>query len=102
VYLYLVASFANHSCDPNAKYDHDFDTQEFDTGNGAPVGFFFMDVTLKSAATTFRATRAIAAGEEITISYVGEGVSYAARQEQLLLNYGISCCTCAKCEKERK
>ncbi|RDX42811.1 SET domain-containing protein [Lentinus brumalis] len=68
------ASRANHSCSPNAA-------QSFD---GATL------------TQSLRAYRAIRAGEEITVAYVGMSMPAEARQEELLRRYFFTC-VCKSC-----
>ena len=68
--LDLFASLMNHSCDPNA--------------------FVFC----KGAQLRARSLRPIAAGEEITISYVNPLYNYNFRQKRLKSKYFFACqCT---------
>ncbi|EOO01123.1 putative tpr domain-containing protein [Phaeoacremonium minimum UCRPA7] len=72
--FWLWASYTNHSCVPNAKKDH--------------VGDLLI----------IRATRKIAAGEEITHSY-DESSDYEARTASLQRTWGFKC-RCALCAAE--
>jgi SET domain-containing protein len=71
--LFVAASFVNHSCDFNTIYPFNESTQKL----------------------MFQAARPIKAGQEITISYVGNG-DYDSRQRVLRMVYGFDC-TCTKC-----
>ncbi|KAI0045236.1 SET domain-containing protein, partial [Auriscalpium vulgare] len=64
-------SRVNHSCSPNAVYRWD----------------------LELFAGELRALRAIAPGEEITITYLDTCLPYAARQQILREKYSFTC-TC--------
>ena len=90
--VHLVSSFANHSCDENTIY---FTTNPFQKGYPPIPAFQSHD----KHSVKFVAIKPIAAGEEITISYVPLGRSYEKRQFELKETYGINCC-CSKCIKE--
>ncbi|KAG0487093.1 hypothetical protein HPP92_009188 [Vanilla planifolia] len=53
----------------------------------------------KDGQAVIIADRPISPGEEITISYIDEGLPYDERQA-LLADYGFKCC-CPKCKKEQ-
>ncbi|KFY46337.1 hypothetical protein V494_00491 [Pseudogymnoascus sp. VKM F-4513 (FW-928)] len=73
--LDLVASFANHSCNPNAF-------------------IFFERNQLR-----MRSLRPIRAGEEITLSYIDLGAGIRMRDETLKNGYSIVC-ECSRCRRE--
>ncbi|CEM04249.1 unnamed protein product [Vitrella brassicaformis CCMP3155] len=73
--LFPVFSLLNHSCEPNSEST-------------------YVDRNTISAFTT----RDVAAGEELTISYIDNTMSLADRREELR-GYGFVC-TCPKCERE--
>ncbi|KAK9480923.1 hypothetical protein V1514DRAFT_323781 [Lipomyces japonicus] len=75
--LYLVQSHLNHSCEPN------------------------LDVKVLGPTVGIRvnAKRAIAAGEELTTTYVDPSKSLPDRRQQLLESWGFWC-TCARCVRE--
>jgi hypothetical protein len=75
--LYALVSQMNHSCEPNVAVTY-------------PQGSHVAAVT---------ARRAIAAGEELCINYVGIRQPRAARQKELA-HYGFVC-TCPRCEAEK-
>jgi len=72
--IYKLPSLFNHSCVPNAqaRWEHG------------------------DASMTIRATRDIAAGEELTIAYVDVDVDAAARRSKLSEWYGFDC-ACSRC-----
>lgn len=74
--LYVAASFANHSCDPNTNYQFNSNAKKL----------------------YFQALKPIKAGEEVLISYVCPG-DYASRQSVLKMVYGFDC-TCSLCMQE--
>lgn len=76
--LYSVQSGMNHDCDPNTEPRKDEN-----------------DIT---GACVLVARRNIAAGEEITISYIPEDLSRDERQDALA-DYGFVC-RCKRCEEE--
>jgi hypothetical protein len=80
VRLYTVASFANHSCDPN--------TEQF----SEPI---------QRNQIVFRAKRLIKKGEEITRSYVDSKQTCFDRRATLLTVYGFDC-NCSKCQREMR
>ncbi|KAG0487099.1 hypothetical protein HPP92_009194 [Vanilla planifolia] len=77
--FFPIQSCMNHSCCPNAKA---FKREEDKDGQAVII-----------------ADRPISPGEEITISYIDEGLPYDERQA-LLADYGFKCC-CPKCKKEQ-
>ncbi|EYU24807.1 hypothetical protein ABFS82_13G019400 [Erythranthe guttata] len=77
--FFPLQSCMNHSCIPNAKA---FKREEDRDGQAIIV-----------------ALRPILKGEEITISYIDEDLTYEERQE-LLADYGFTC-KCPKCIEER-
>lgn len=75
--VYAAASRLNHSCEANAHHGYNPNIYRF----------------------TVHAVRDIAAGEEITISYMGGPGGYMVRSQRidrLRTNYGFTC-TCPKC-----
>ena len=80
--IFMLHSALNHSCCPNARCSFE-DTDE-------------------RAIVRVHATRAIAEGEEITISYFGDDVdsmSLLQRREALALQY-LFHCECVRCLEE--
>ncbi|KAF4627530.1 hypothetical protein G7Y89_g10624 [Cudoniella acicularis] len=73
--LWIIASYINHSCIPNAKKEYMGDLM------------------------VLRATRPISAGEEITHSY-DKSSDYDARNAALMKTWGFTC-TCALCIAEK-
>jgi SET domain len=78
--VFLTASRINHSCNPNTQH----------TWNS------------KLSMETIHATQVIAKGEEITISYIGEG-EFKTRNEKFWGSFGFvcSCDLCSLPEAER-
>jgi hypothetical protein len=77
--FFPLQSCMNHSCCPNAKaFKRDED---------------------KDGHAVILALKPISKGEEITISYIDEDLSYEERQVQLA-DYGFTC-ACSKCQEER-
>ncbi|KAG2452933.1 hypothetical protein HYH02_002272 [Chlamydomonas schloesseri] len=74
---YLLASLLNHSCEPSLE-----------------LAFPGMDGT-----AAFVAARDIAAGEELSVSYMDVGLPYEARQRHLEWSYGFVC-RCPRCREE--
>lgn len=74
--LFPEASRFNHSCDPNATF-----------------------YSVQGGLLVVRAVRAVAAGEEVTISYVPAMTPRPVRQGALLERYGFLC-ECARCTEE--
>lgn len=72
--IYKLPSLFNHSCAPNAR-------ASWEHGD---------------SSMTIRATRDIAAGEELTIAYVDVDVAAAARRSKLSEWYGFDC-ACSRC-----
>eukprot|EP00045_Choanoeca_perplexa_P002828 m.26894 g.26894 ORF g.26894 m.26894 type:complete len:410 (+) comp11727_c0_seq1:219-1448(+) len=83
--LWLVASFFNHSCQPNCVHYADINATE-------PTDASFTTLVL-------RAVRDIAQGEELTLAYVELATEYSVRQDLLLSHYGFAC-DCSHCESE--
>lgn len=78
--LMTAGTFFNHSCVPNTSYASNADA----TG----------------AAFSCLPTRRIAAGEELTISYIHEDSPYEERKHALMGQYSFEC-RCPKCVRER-
>ncbi|KAF8649563.1 hypothetical protein HU200_064257 [Digitaria exilis] len=77
--FFPLQSCMNHSCCPNAKaFKRDED---------------------KDGHAVILAIKPISKGEEITISYIDEDLSYEERQAQLA-DYGFTC-ECSKCQEQR-
>ncbi|OEL12783.1 Histone-lysine N-methyltransferase ATXR2 [Dichanthelium oligosanthes] len=77
--FFPLQSCMNHSCCPNAKaFKRDED---------------------KDGHAVILALKPISKGEEITISYIDEDLSYEERQAQLA-DYGFTC-ACSKCQEEQ-
>ncbi|KAG2574951.1 histone-lysine N-methyltransferase ATXR2-like isoform X2 [Panicum virgatum] len=77
--FFPLQSCMNHSCCPNAKaFKRDED---------------------KDGHAVILALKPISKGEEITVSYIDEDLSYEERQAQLA-DYGFTC-ACSKCQEER-
>lgn len=79
--LFVLGALFNHSCAPNMRY-----TCRWIEGAGAPTLRFFAD-------------RAVAAGEELTHSYVDPSLPCAERRRGLLLTYRFRC-HCAACTRD--
>ncbi|CAK4699536.1 unnamed protein product [Aphanomyces euteiches] len=77
--LFPTFSMLNHSCDPNCAI--------------AYVG--------DSASITVFATKPIASGEELTISYIDHNQAVYERQDELKSRYGFTC-VCARCSSSQK
>ena len=78
--LFSIQSGFNHDCDPNAQpYKGE------------------RDVT---GACVIVARKNIAAGEEITMSYLDDNSKSLAERNESLRDYGFTC-ACARCEGER-
>lgn len=75
--IYLLASMLNHSCQPS------------------------LDVTFprNDATLALVAARDVAAGEQLTVSYIDAGQGVAARREALRWAYGFVC-ACPRCVEE--
>jgi SET and MYND domain-containing protein len=75
--VYLLASMLNHSCQPS------------------------LDVAFprNNASLALVAARDVAAGEQLTISYVDAGQGVAARRAALQWGYGFAC-ACPRCVEE--
>jgi len=69
------AACFNHSCEPNAA--------------------FVMDLATTGSQVTVVTSRPVAAGEEVTVSYVDAAAPYATRAE--LLHHRGFTCTCRRC-----
>lgn len=80
--LMLYGSFINHSCEPNLGYQSTLSNKSERVG-------------------VFQAKRAIAAGEELTISYIDHEMPYLFRAMALKRQYGFEC-SCRKCVREQK
>ena len=76
-FLFVSASYVNHSCDPNA--------QRYQNKN--------------SCNTTIRALREIKQNEEITISYIDNSAPFHVRNEILSTGYFFTC-DCIKCKNQ--
>ena len=74
--LFLLTSFYNHSCEPNACV------------------YFF-----NNSLAYIIAQREIEAGEEITINYIDVEIEVMERRKILKENYGFDC-FCPKCLRE--
>lgn len=72
--LYFVPSFINHSCEPLVDVLH----------------------PENSAVAVFRTRRAIAKGEELTITYIDATAGVRQRQSELGFKYGFQC-KCPRC-----
>jgi len=74
--LYVTASYANHDCSPN------------------------LDVLMgPHAALRYAARRRVAAGEELTITYLDSSLPVSARRGKLAHGYGFEC-ACALCSEQ--
>ena len=80
-------AFANHDCDPNAEADEEVVKAE--AAEAAPARF----------AYALTARRAIAEGEEVTISYVPRAWPLARRRGALSSTFDFDC-DCARCARE--
>ena len=74
-----LAALTNHSCQPNVRAR--------------------LAGTQCAPEIAFTALRDISAGEEIFVSYIDAGQSFAARRERLTATYGFHC-RCARCQRE--
>lgn len=83
--LWLVASFFNHSCQPNCTHYGDINAQ-------APTDANFTTLVL-------RAVRDIAQGEELTLAYVELASNAQERQATLRNHYGFVC-QCSRCQTD--
>lgn len=86
--VYRGFSRMNHSCIPNITFRPD----------GA--GYDDDDDAVERPWMTACAVRDLAAGEELTVSYVMPGLSAARRADALAHGYGFAC-TCAACQGPR-
>eukprot|EP00850_Spirogloea_muscicola_P019088 SM000183S03982 [mRNA] locus=s183:115366:117396:+ [translate_table: standard] len=101
--FYVLQSCVNHSCEPNA---HAFKRAEvrqlltlsygygLEMPQAAQLGLW-QD---RDGRATLLALRHIAAGEEVTISYIDESAPWHERQAELA-DYGFAC-HCTRCERE--
>ena len=71
--LYALASLANHACEPSADV-----------------------VMAVGGSLALRARRELAAGEEVTITYLDSSLPGAVRRNRLLRGYGFEC-KCQRC-----
>ena len=76
--LFEAASLLNHSCEPNLGVA---------LSPGAHLSLF--------------ASRDVAAGEELTISYVDAGLDVDTRRRALRHGYGFEC-RCARCDRDMR
>ena len=81
--LFPVLCLANSSCCPNATSEEDAGAVAGGAGGGAPV-------------YALRARRALAAGEEVLVSYVPRAWPKARRAAELRAAWGFAC-ACARC-----
>jgi hypothetical protein len=88
--VHLVASFANHDCDPNTVF------KKFDCGNPLIAKF----KKLPTHAIQFEAKRIIPEGDEITIDYLSQHSSYSEGSDLLETCYGMKC-KCRTCEWDK-
>jgi hypothetical protein len=94
----LLASLTNHSCDPNVA-------ARLLVPSGGEEGAAVAASAAAAAAATpapeivFTALRPIAAGEELSVSYIDSTRSFAERRERLAATYAFHC-TCARCRAE--
>ena len=82
--LYSTGAQMNHSCVPNVDYTWSLRTS-----------------SCSSAKATFKANRAIRAGEELTIAYcdIAQGGDVGVWRRRLLEDFGFVC-NCERCEEE--
>lgn len=80
--LYTLHSHLNHSCKPNCSVRH-------------------LHKPTALSRITVIAKRAIAPGEELTISYVNPELPYRSRQDELKA-WGFGSCKCERCQVEEK
>jgi hypothetical protein len=73
--IFALQSKINHDCSPNSQA---------------------RSCTFRSACVEVVALRPIAAGDEVSISYLGPGMSVGQRNADLLSNYGFKC-ACSSC-----
>lgn len=83
--LWLVASFFNHSCQPNCIHYGDINAQQ------ATDDCF--------TALVIRTVRDIAQGEELTLTYIELASDVQGRQDVLHNHYGFAC-QCSRCQRE--
>lgn len=83
--LFETARLANHSCEPNTDFA------------------LRWDATTSKASVRFVARRALAAGEEVTISYLGAArtaeMTRSQRRQELFKWWGFHC-GCHRCKEE--
>ncbi|KFK25056.1 hypothetical protein AALP_AA8G060900 [Arabis alpina] len=72
--VYMLPSFYNHDCDPNAHI-----------------------IWLENADARLNTLRDVEEGEELRICYIDASMGYEARQTILSQGFGF-CCNCARCE----
>ena len=77
--VFETLSMINHSCQPNALYTSSWDS------------------TLKTPKASIHALRDIAAGDEITFSYVLSSQSRSGRSSEISASWGFKC-LCIRCE----
>ncbi|OSC96407.1 SET domain-containing protein [Trametes coccinea BRFM310] len=80
--LYVLHSHLNHSCAPNASVRH-------------------LDQRTALSRITVLARRDIAAGEELTITYVNPNLPLEQRRRQLM-EWGFGKCMCERCVREER
>ncbi|KAJ3007668.1 hypothetical protein NUW54_g3456 [Trametes sanguinea] len=80
--LYVLHSHLNHSCAPNASVRH-------------------LDQRTALSRITVLARRDIAAGEELTITYVNPELPLEQRRRQLM-EWGFGKCMCERCVREER
>jgi len=101
-------AFANHDCEPNAEADEEVEAEaeaeaETEAAVRAAADAATAAATLPEAparfAYTLTARRAIAEGEEVTISYVPRAWPLARRRGALSSTFDFDC-DCARCARE--
>lgn len=97
--MFPIRAFYNHSCESNAIA-------------GLPIYKGKNEVLLKASQAekdrpvneeVIFAKRAIKKGEEVTISYIGSGISKLSKKQRVkaLRKVGIDFCECTLCKRER-
>ena len=105
--FFPALAFANHDCEPNAEADEEAAEASEATEAEAEAPNGAISAAAASAAAfvaprfvyPLRARRALAAGEEVTISYVPRAWPLARRRGALEATFDFTC-DCARCCRE--